>query len=200
MKRLMLLAVLPLCATAIHGEGLYVGYKEKSAVDVPAETSETRAPVYVDGNGTFDKTGAGELQIPLAAIWQNHPFAARVREGSLTLTSGAAPTFETPTETLDKAAFWVHAGKGLVVSNGTYVYEWNDAREDAAKAGAYDAANPVTGRKYLYAKAQWDLGNPGNAFFGIAPDLVVRSEKPMLFFNGQKTSGQFMRWMNPDGT
>lgn len=200
MKRLMLLTALPLCATAIHGEGLYVGYKESAKVDVPAETSETRAPVYVDGNGTLDKTGAGELRIPLEAIWQNNPFAARVREGSLTLTGDAAPTFETPTETLDKAAFWVHAGKGLVVSNGTYVYEWNDAREDAAKAGVYDAANPVTGRQYLYAKAQWDLGHPENKFFGIAPDLVTRSGNPMLSFNGQGASCQFMRWMNPDGT
>ena len=200
MKRLMLLAVLPFCATAIHGEGVYAGYKGSATVEVGEDQVEVRAPAFVDVDGAIYKNGPGELQIPLAAIWQNLPFTAYVREGMLSFTAASAPAFETPTATLDKAAFWVHAGKGLVVSNATYVYEWNDAREDAAKAGTYDAANPVTGRQYLYAKAQWDLGHPENPFFGIAPDLVDRSGKPMLSFNGQGTSCQFMRWMNPDGT
>lgn len=87
--------------------------------------------VNLADGATLDKIGKGEFVLPLESV-SGENFEMNVRDGKVTVSSGAAPD-DVPTTILDKAQFWLKAGVNVVEvddgNGGKKVTEWRDCRE-----------------------------------------------------------------------
>ena len=87
-----------------------VGGDERRNVHVESgSVLEQEGAVWVQPGGVLDKTGKGDWTLPLGLIVTPSDTTINVRDGSVTIPAveGDAPTVETPTATLNKAALWI---------------------------------------------------------------------------------------------
>ncbi|MCQ2391294.1 MAG: hypothetical protein MJ240_07705 [Kiritimatiellae bacterium] len=188
-----LFVVVALCGTAFADE-VNVGWHQIVGTEVPAGSTVQRTDrVTIDDAGTYVKTGAGTLEMPIAAVDNQIPSTVKVLGGTLKLTTQTVPArdIDNPPSVIAQAAFWVDAtaGKGLVTVNGEagaetglvpeYVTKWLDRRETNAEA-------PTR----VYAVAAW-TNNTESPLWGVPPAVMTVNGRRTVYFGGAH-SGQFM--------
>ena len=112
-----------------------VGGDERRNVHVESgSVLEQEGAVWVQPGGVLDKTGKGDWTLPLGLIVTPSDTTINVRDGSVTIPAveGDAPTVETPTATLNKAALWIDPSvKCDLDADGKSVLRLPDVRETA---------------------------------------------------------------------
>ena len=176
----------PACA-----DGVAVGYRQLSAVDVPYGVVSNVDSVVLGDQATLYKTGAGTLAVNGGALKSVTDRRLTVLEGAVSVTTSADADFTVPPAVCDIAAFWVNASSvattnGIVEEGETppvYVSKWLDVRE----------TNPDSPTRY-YALPRWCTSEAYPAtLYGIDPVLTTFDGRDSVYFGGQ-TSGQYMRW------
>ena len=92
------------------------------------ETVVQDKAVSLSKGSRIEKTGGGELVLPLESVIQNEDFKLDVRDGKVTVSTGSAPSVATPSAVLANAALWLDADSNVVEDSGNVV-EWRDCRE-----------------------------------------------------------------------
>lgn len=182
-KWYMTCAVLAAVAGGLaNADEIVVGVNERKSVSVAAdETTVQSDAVWVAEGGTLDKVGKGDWTLPMSTLEQPGDVTIVVRDGSVTVpASGSAPTCAVPTETMNKAAFWVDAAVNVDQEGGN-VSSWRDVRETKT-AAPFDyprafSAGTATPTQVAY---------PGS-------DSLKR-----IYFGGTPKSGQWMRFIAPN--
>ena len=164
---------------------LYTGFRERTEVNVAEGSTVQHAGLMLQSaESAVNKTGKGTWQVPVESIRQIDAFDFRVREGTLSLTTGGtAPTVAKPTELLNRAIFWLSAkddagdrSAKLAVSNGedsvTYVTRWCDERET-------DTETPTR----YYMECDWGDPNYGSRQ-GTNVVYMVTNGIPSVWFGG----------------
>ena len=109
-------------------------------INVAADTTLTDA-VTVSDRSAIEKTGAGTLTLPGGQFTQNKTVQINVREGAVAFTPSpqALAAYPQPTETMNKAAFWLESRTNLV-KEGDDIVAWRDVRDvDPAATNHYYA-------------------------------------------------------------
>ena len=192
-------ATLPVRAQQVaplpQGDGVAVGYRQLSAVDVPGGVVSNVDSVVLGDQSKLYKTGAGTLAVDGGTLKSVTDARLTVLEGNLSVTTSADADFTTPPEVCDLAAFWVNESS-VATTNGiveegetapTYVSKWLDVRE----------TNPASPTRY-YALPKWCTSETYPAtLYGIDPVPVTFDGRPSVYFGGRE-SGQYMRWYKDD--
>ena len=183
-KWCMTCAVLAAVAGGLaNADEVIVGVNERKSVSVAAdETTVQSDAVWVAEGGTLDKVGKGDWTLPMSTLEQPGDVTIVVRDGSVTVpASGSAPTCAVPTETMNKAAFWVDAAVNVDQEGGN-VSSWRDVRETKT-AAPFDYPRAVTVEN--------------------APTVVDYPNSQTLkriFFGGARTSKQWLRFVAPQNS
>ena len=180
-------------AGVLPAADMYTGFRERTEVNVAEGTTLQHTGLMLQSaESAVNKTGKGTWQVPVGLIRQKDAFDFRVREGTLSLTTGGtAPTVAKPTELLNRAIFWLSAkddagdrSAKLAVSNGedsvTYVTRWCDERET-------DTETPTR----YYMECDWGDPNYGSRQ-GTNVVYMVTNGIPSVWFGGYN-SGQMLR-------
>lgn len=154
-----------------------------------AEDAVQMEAVRLSDRAVLEKRGAGTLTFQTGAFTEHAPVDIHVREGAVAFapTEPPAAAYVEPTEIMNRAAFWVDAGKNVQLREGTEneVAAWLDVRE----TGAGSAASP-----YLYTRAVAFTNEWLTAFPLALPYL----DRPGVYCRGYR-SGCFLNWVKPDG-
>lgn len=192
MKKLLLST--SLLALGAFAAEVNVGWHQIDGIDVPSgATVQQTDRVTIDDGGTFVKTGAGTLEMPIDAVDHQIPSTVKVLGGKLKLTTQAVPArdVDNPPSVIDQAAFWVDAtvGKGLVTTNGEAEAETGTVPEYATKWLDRRETNPEAPTR-IYAEAAW-TNNTESPLWGIPPAVMTVNGRRTVYFGGAH-SGQFM--------
>ena len=192
-NKISIAACVALAVVMVSAADLYTGFRERTEVNVAEGTTLQHAGLMLQSaESAVNKTGKGTWQVPVESIRQIDAFDFRVREGTLSLTTGGtAPTVAKPTELLNRAIFWLSTkddvgdrSAKLVVSNGednvTYVTRWCDERET-------DTETPTR----YYMECDWGDPNYGSRQ-GTNVVYMVTNGIPSVWFGGYN-SGQMLR-------
>lgn len=155
-----------------------------------AEDAVQMEAVRLSDRAVLEKRGAGTLTFQTGAFTEHAPVDIHVREGAVAFAPTeppAAAAYAEPKEIMNRAAFWVDAGKNVQLREGTEneVAAWLDVRE----TGAGSAASP-----YLYTRAVAFTNEWLTAFPLAQPYL----DRPGVYCRGYG-SGCFLNWVKPDG-
>lgn len=154
-----------------------------------AEDAVQMEAVRLSDRAVLEKRGAGTLTFQTGAFTEHAPVDIHVREGAVAFapTEPPAAAYVEPTEIMNRAAFWVDAGKNVQLREGTEneVAAWLDVRE----TGAGSAASP-----YLYTRAV-AFTNEWLTAFPLAQSYL---DRPGVYCRGYR-SGCFLNWVKPDG-
>lgn len=153
-----------------------------------AEDAVQMEAVRLSDRAVLEKRGAGTLTFQTGAFTEHAPVDIHVREGAVAFAPTEPPAaYAEPTEIMNRAAFWVDAGKNVQLREGTEneVAAWLDVRE----TGAGSAASP-----YLYTRAVAFTNEWLTAFPLAQPYL----DRPGVYCRGYG-SGCFLNWVKPDG-
>ena len=183
------------CATVVVGcfalsgslfparaDGVAVGYRQLSAVDVPDGVVSNVDSVVLGNQSTLYKTGAGTLAVNGGALKSVTDERLTVLEGVVSVTTSADADFTTPPAVCDIAAFWVNASSvattnGVVEEGETppvYVSKWLDVRE----------TNPESPTRY-YALPKWCTSdNYPATLYGIDPVPATFDGRDGVYFGG----------------
>ena len=149
-------------------------------LDVAVDTTLTDA-VTVSDRSVIEKTGAGTLTFQGGQFTQDKTVDLRVREGGVAFTPSpqALAAYPEPTETMNKAAFWLESRTNLV-KDGDDIVEWRDVR---------DIDPTATNHYYAVAEHSWS---------DLCPQETNYTGKSAVYFRGYQ-SGCWMNWQNPEG-
>ena len=149
-------------------------------INVAADTTLTDA-VTVSDRSAIEKTGAGTLTLPGGQFTQNKTVQINVREGAVAFTPSpqALAAYPEPTETMNKAAFWLESRTNLV-KDGDDIVEWRDVR---------DVDPAATNHYYAVAEHSWSP---------LCPQETNYMGKAAVYFRGYQ-SGCWMNWQTPAG-
>ena len=149
-------------------------------INVAVDTTLSDAVTLTD-RSAIEKTGAGTLTLPGGQFTQNKTVDLRVREGGVALTSSpqALAAYPQPTETMNKAAFWLESRTNLV-KEGDDIVAWRDVR---------DVDPAATNHYYAVVEHSWS---------DLCPQEATYTDKPVVYFQGYQ-SGCWMNWQNPAG-
>lgn len=153
-----------------------------------AEDAVQTEAVRLSDRAVLEKRGAGTLTFQTGAFTEHAPVDIHVREGAVAFAPTEPPAaYAEPTEIMNRAAFWVDAGKNVQLREGTEneVAAWLDVRE----TGVGSAASP-----YLYTRAVAFTNEWLTAFPLAQPYL----DRPGVYCRGYG-SGCFLNWVKPDG-
>ena len=127
------------------------------------------------------KEGAGKLTVPSGKFIQDKTVNVRVREGGvkLTETQQELDAYPQPTETMNKAVFWLESRTNLV-KDGDDIKEWRDVR---------DTDPSETNHYYAVVDNTWS---------DLCPREATYNEKSAVYFRGYQ-SGCWMNWQKPVG-
>ena len=122
-------------SATVMSADIIVGDGERTNVHVESDSVlQQNGAVWVQPGGVLDKTGKGDWTLPLGLIVTPSDTTINVRDGSVTIPAveGEAPTVETPTATLNKAALWIDPSvKCDLDADGKSVLRLPDVRETA---------------------------------------------------------------------
>ena len=149
-------------------------------INVAADTTLTDAVTLTD-RSVIEKNGAGTLTFQGGQFTQDKTVDLRVREGAAAFTASpqALAAYPEPTETMNKAAFWLESRTNLV-KDGDDIVEWRDVRD----------IDP-TATNHYYAVVDNTLTN-------LCPREATYAEKSAVYFGGF-ASGCWMNWQKPEG-
>lgn len=153
-----------------------------------AEDAVQMEAVRLSDRAVLEKRGAGTLTFQTGAFTEHAPVDIHVREGAVAFApTEPSAAYAEPKEIMNRAAFWVDAGKNVQLREGTEseVAAWLDVRE----TGAGSAASP-----YLYTRAVAFTNEWLTAFPLAQPYL----DRPGVYCRGYG-SGCFLNWVKPDG-
>lgn len=126
-----------------------IGWRETGGVIVGSgETSNVTSRLTIADKGTFVKAGAGELNLPAAALEKQSSDARyAVLSGKLTLTTNAVAesSLAVPSVLTEKAAFWISAAAesdSTITLDGANVVNWYDARETGVGGEGFSPKYP----------------------------------------------------------
>ena len=148
--------------------------------NVTADTTLTDAVTLAD-RSAIEKTGVGKLTLSGGQFTQDKTVDLRVREAAAALTASpqTLASYPQPTETMNKAAFWLESRTNLV-KDGDDIVEWRDVR---------DVDPTATNHYYAVAEHTWS---------DLCPQEATYTNKPAVYFQGYG-SGCWMNWQNPVG-
>ena len=114
MKKMVMVMVGILAAVGMAGT-MVLPTGVTTNLEVAVDTTLTDA-VTVSDRSAIEKTGAGTLTLPGGQFTQNKTVNLRVREGGVAFTPSpqALAAYPQPTETMNKAAFWLESRTNLV--------------------------------------------------------------------------------------
>ena len=149
-------------------------------VDVAADATLSDTISLADRTAVV-KGGAGKLTVPSGKFIQDKTVDIRVREGgvALTATQQELDAYPQPTETMNKAAFWLESSTNLV-KDGDDIKVWRDVR---------DTDSSVTNHYFAVADNTWA---------DLCPQSATYKEKSAVYFRGYQ-SGCWMNWQKPAG-
>ena len=149
-------------------------------INVAADTTLTDAVTLTD-RSAIEKTGAGKLTLSGGQFTQDKTFDLRVREGTVAFTASpqALAAYPQPTETMNKAAFWLESRTNLV-KEGDDIVAWRDVRD----------VDP-TATNHYYAVTD-------NTVSDLCPQEATYTNKAAVYFQGYG-SGCWMNWQKPTG-
>ena len=161
-------------------ETLVVPVGVTTNIDVAADTTLTDAVTLTD-RSAIEKTGAGKLTLPGGLFTQNKTIDLRVREGTAAFTASpqTLAAYPQPTETMNKAAFWLESRTNLV-KDGDDIVEWRDVR---------DVDPTATNHYYAVVEHSWSP---------LCPQETNYMGKSAVYFRGYQ-SGCWMNWQTPAG-
>ena len=179
MKKMVMAMVGMLAAAGMAGT-MVVPTGVTTNLAVTVDTTLTDA-VTVSDRSAIEKTGTGTLTLPGGQFTQNQTVDLRVREGTAVFTPSpqAFAAYPQPTETMNKAAFWLESRTNLV-KDGDDIVEWRDVR---------DVDPAATNHYYAVAEHTWSP---------LCPQEATYTDKPAVYFQGYQ-SGCWMNWQNPVG-
>ena len=179
MKKMMMVMVGMLAAMGMAGT-IVVPTGVTTNLEVAVDTTLTDA-VTVSDRSAIEKTGAGTLTLPGGQFTQNKAVQINVREGAVAFTPSpqALAAYPQPTETMNKAAFWLESRTNLV-KDGDDIVAWRDVRD----------VDPATTNHY-YAIVDHTWTN-------LCPQEATYTNKAVVYFRGY-ASGCWMNWQNPAG-
>ena len=173
---------------AAGADEIVLGVGETHVFTNAQDAVQTEA-VRLSDRAVLEKRGAGTLTFQTGAFTEHAPVDIHVREGAVAFapTEPPAAAYVEPTEIMNRAAFWVDAGKKVQLREGTEneVAAWLDVRE----TGAGSAASP-----YLYTRAV-AFTNEWLTAFPLAQSYL---DRPGVYCRGFG-SGCFLNWVKPDG-
>ena len=149
-------------------------------INVAADTALTDAVTLTD-RSAIEKTGAGKLTLSGGQFTQDKTVNLRVREGAAAFTASpqTLAAYPQPTETMNKAAFWLESSTNLI-KDGDDVVEWRDVR---------DVDPTVTNHYYAVVEHSWSP---------LCPQETNYTGKAAVYFRGYQ-SGCWMNWQTPAG-
>ena len=176
----MVTATVGMLAVAGMAGALVVPTGVTTNLEVAVDTTLTDA-VTVSDRSAIEKTGAGTLTVPGGQFTQNKTVQINVREGAVAFTPSpqALAAYPQPTETMNKAAFWLESRTNLV-KEGDDIVEWRDVR---------DVDPAATNHYYAVVEHSWS---------DLCPQEATYTDKPVVYFQGYQ-SGCWMNWQNPAG-
>ena len=176
----MVTATVGMLAVAGMAGTLVVPTGVTTNLEVAVDTTLTDA-VTVSDRSAIEKTGAGTLTLPGGQFTQNKTVQINVREGAVVFTASpqALAAYPQPTETMNKAAFWLESRTNLV-KEGDDIVAWRDVR---------DVDPAATNHYYAVAEHSWS---------DLCPQEATYTDKPVVYFQGYQ-SGCWMNWQNPAG-
>ena len=179
MKKMVTVAVGMLAAAGM-AETLLVPTGVTTNFEVAVDTTLTDA-VTVSDRSAIEKTGAGTLTLSGGQFTQSKTVDLRVREGTAVFTPSpqALAAYPQPTETMNKAAFWLESRTNLV-KDGDDIVEWRDVR---------DVDLAATNHYYAIVDHTWT---------NLCPQEATYTNKAVVYFRGY-ASGCWMNWQNPAG-
>ena len=179
MKKMVMVAVGMLAAAGMAGT-LVVPTGVTTNLEVAVDTTLTDA-VTVSDRSAIEKTGAGTLTLPGGQFTQNKTVQINVREGAVAFTPSpqALAAYPQPTETMNKAAFWLESRTNLV-KEGDDIVEWRDVR---------DVDPAATNHYYAVVEHSWSP---------LCPQETNYMGKAVVYFRGYQ-SGCWMNWQTPAG-
>ena len=149
-------------------------------INVAADTTLVDAVTLTD-RSAIEKGGAGKLTLSGGQFTQDKTVDLRVREGTVAFTASpqALAAYPQPTETMNKAAFWLESRTNLV-KDGDNIVEWRDVRDvDPAATNHYYAVTD-------------------NTVSDLCPQEATYTNKASVYFQGYG-SGCWMNWQKPTG-
>ena len=167
-------------AFGCFADTLYLPVGVTTNVDVAADAALADTVSLADRT-TVVKGGAGKLTVPSGKFIQDKTVDIRVREGSvaLTATQQELAAYPEPTETMNKAAFWLESSTNLV-KDGDDIKVWRDVR---------DTDSSVTNHYFAVTDNTWA---------DLCPQSATYKEKSAVYFRGYQ-SGCWMNWQKPAG-
>ena len=149
-------------------------------INVAADTTLTDAVTLTD-RSVIEKNGAGTLTFQGGQFTQDKTVNVNVREGGVAFTPSpqALAAYPEPTETMNKAAFWLESRTNLV-KDGDDIVEWRDVR---------DVDPAATNHYYAVAEHSWSP---------LCPQETNYMGKAAVYFRGYQ-SGCWMNWQTPAG-
>jgi hypothetical protein len=167
-------------AFGCFADTLYLPVGVTTNVDVAADAALADTVSLADRTAVV-KGGAGKLTVPSGKFIQDKTVDIRVREGSvaLTATQQELAAYPEPTETMNKAAFWLESRTNLV-KDGDDIKVWRDVR---------DTDSSVTNHYYAVVDNTWT---------NLCPQEATYKEKDAVYFRGYQ-SGCWMNWQKPTG-
>ena len=185
--RYAILSTLGLCAAVAAFFSLdcladtqYLPVGVTTNVDVAADATLSDTISLADRTAVV-KGGAGKLTVPSGKFIQDTTVDIRVREGgvALTATQQELDAYPQPTETMNKAAFWLESSMNLV-KDGDDIKVWRDVR---------DTDSSVTNHYFAVTDNTWA---------DLCPQSATYKEKSAVYFRGYQ-SGCWMNWQEPAG-
>ncbi len=179
MKKMMMVMVGMLAAVGMAGT-IVVPTGVTTNLEVAVDTTLTDAVTVAD-RSVIEKTGAGTLTFQGGQFTQDKTVHVNVREGGVAFTPSpqALAAYPQPTETMNKAAFWLESRTNLV-KDGDDIVEWRDVR---------DVDPTATNHYYAVAEHSWS---------DLCPQEATYTNKPAVYFQGYQ-SGCWMNWQKPEG-
>ena len=167
-------------AFGCFADTLYLPVGVTTNVDVAADAALADTVSLADRTAVV-KGGAGKLTVPSGKFIQDKTVDIRVREGSvaLTATQQELAAYPEPTETMNKAAFWLESRTNLV-KDGDDIKVWRDVR---------DTDSSETNHYYAVVDNTWT---------NLCPQEATYKEKDAVYFRGYQ-SGCWMNWQKPTG-
>lgn len=175
-----------------------IGWRQTGGVNVGEGTESLSQPLQIGSKGTFVKTGAGTLNVPVAALDTGSGTEHVVVNGTLNLTGDAVaePAFAVPA-CCAQAASWFSAmdTSYITVDGNAYVQNWYDVRETGVTGDGFAPTRPFM--KHMM----------GDAFLSNADDPAAQQTVATylgcnaVYFGGlaATTKGGFMGLVTADG-
>ena len=158
------------------------GHNQISGINVASGVTNLTEDISAADGGEFRKIGSGTLAVPFSTANTKCPWSGKVSVlgGSLKFSSAASAALGEPPAVFQKAAVWLDASTGVVVTNEAgCVSKWVDVR---------DAASPDA-PTHVYATPAWGSLAPDKS---SVPVKTTKDGRTALYFGGLH-SGKFMR-------